>query len=356
MLNRKARPLAQGYQYEAGTLEEAEWNRLVPGFADANLNQTWAYAAIEEGQGNVCPLLVRRDGRMAALAMARFKRVPGLGIGLAYVHRGPLWRRKDADADPEDFRQAVRALRNEFVCKQGLSLRINPAAFDDDRYGLAAILGEEGFSPARGQIRGRTLVMDLTLPLDAIRQGLGRNWKRKLKQNEQSTLETIEGADLSLFESFGPVYAQMIARKSLPVSEMFSQFAQIQSRLPEELKMGILLCKSEGALCAGLVWCAMGDTGIELLAATSDIGAEAGGSHLLRWRLVERFKQLGLLHYNLNGIDPIANPGTYRFKKELAGKTGRDVCYLGKFDASAGPLTGSLVLLRDAWRAWKKRR
>lgn len=354
MLRQKAQPLAEGYRYQTDTVDQTQWNCLLSGFADANFNQTWAYAQTEEGRDNIGPFVLTRNGEVAALAMVRFKRVAALGIGLAYVHRGPLWR-QGAHSNPEVFRQAIRALRNEFVCKRGLSLRLNPAVFDDDSFGLASVLAGEGFSRVRQQIPNRTIVMDLAPSLEALRHGLGRNWRRNLKLNEANNLEVVEGTERSLFEEFRVAYGQMIARKSLHVSEMFSQFEEIQSTMPDSLKLRIMLCRSGGTLCSGLIWSAMGDTGIALLAATSDAGMRAGGSHLLQWRLVEKLKQDGMQHYNLNGIDPIENPGTYRFKRELAGKSGRDVCYLGKFDASAGPLTESLIRLRDGYRVWKRR-
>ena len=45
----------------------------------------------------------------------------------------------------DTFRQAVRALRNEFVCKRGLVLRLFPLLFDDDAPCFASMLAEEGF-------------------------------------------------------------------------------------------------------------------------------------------------------------------------------------------------------------------
>jgi lipid II:glycine glycyltransferase (peptidoglycan interpeptide bridge formation enzyme) len=114
--------------------------------------------------------------------------------------------------------------------------------------------------------------------------------------------------------------------------------------------MNIMLCRSNEGVCAGLVWSAIGKTGIELFAATSDAGTKTGGSYLLRWKLVEKLKQNRFGVYNLNGINPIRNPGTYRFKAELAGKNGKDVYYLGRFDACFPGLSSWSVACGDTLR------
>ena len=348
--------LAEGYSYEADTLNEHSWHQLVQRFEDANVFQTWAYAEAEAEKRNLSPLILTCNGERVAAALVRFKRLPVFGIGLAYVHRGPMWRRRGVEIRVEHFRQILRALRNEFVCRRGLTLRINPELFDDDVQGLNAVIGEEGFAPVRNQVRNRTILMDLTPPLTVLRQGLGRNWKRNLKRAEEGHLQVIEDTDEGLIEKVIAIYEEMVSRKSFIGSGSIYRFRQIQARLPEDLKMKIMLCMSNGEVCAGLVWSAIGEMGIELHAATSNAGTQSGGSHLLRWKLVEKLKQQNAVCYNLNGIDPIKNPGTYRFKKELAGGHGRDVFYLGKFDASAGFLSELLIQLRDAIRTQKKMR
>jgi lipid II:glycine glycyltransferase (peptidoglycan interpeptide bridge formation enzyme) len=184
---------------------------------------------------------------------------------------------------------------------------------------------------------------------------MSRNWRRNLKRDEEAGLEFVEGSDGTLIDGVESIYREMVSRKAFSASESISRLRQIQHKLPDDLKLKIMLCKSEGEICAGLVWSAIGNTGIELIAATSDAGTRIGGSHLLRWKAVESLKQQGIVLYNLNGINPARNPGTYRFKKDLAGTHGRDVFLLGKFDATPGLLIASLVQLRDMLRIWKKR-
>src|SRR4029079_2790488 len=66
---------------------------------------------------------------------------------------------------------------------------------------------------------------------------------------------------------------------------------------------------------------------------TSNNGMKSRGSYLLQSRLVEQLKRGGAMVYDLNGINPVTNPGTYKFKSDLAERNGKEVCYLGRFEA-----------------------
>jgi lipid II:glycine glycyltransferase (peptidoglycan interpeptide bridge formation enzyme) len=351
MSNRSIKPLADAYDYKVGTANEQSWNQLVQEFDDGTIFQTWAYAAIEESPRNILPLVLTKHGEVVAIALVRFRKLPILGMGLAYVHRGPMWRRTGMEVNMEHFRQVLRALRNEFVCKRRINLRINPDIFNDDAPGLRAIIAEEGFLPTPHQTPVRTLLIDLTPSLDDLWKNIDRNWRRNLKRDQEKHFEVIEGSDDKLVEEVIAIYKEMASRKAIPETDLIKQMKALESMLPDGLKMKIMLCKSDEKICAGLVWSTIGDTGIDLIAATSNAGTQMGGSHLLRWMHLEEMKQQGLVHYDLNGINPAMNHGTYQFKKELAGRRGRDVFYLGKFDACAGLVSASLIHFRDILRA-----
>ena len=109
-------------------------------------------------------------------------------------------------------------------------------------------------------------------------------------------------------------------------------------------------CQSNGKPIAGLVGSAIGDVGIELIAATGNDGLELGGSYLLRWKMVEYLKRCGCHFYDLNGINPERNPGGYQFKSGLCEKNGLDLHYLGTFEAFKNPLSRLAVSLGENLR------
>ena len=347
---RKVRELAPGYTSEVDTVDEQTWCQTLQQFDDANIYQTWPYGKVTSGKGNVSRLLLRKNGDIAAIAQARIAKLPLVNVGIAYVGWGPLWRRTATAANVETFRQAVRALRNEFVCRRGLVLRVFPDLFSDEASSGSAVLAEEGFSSLGEQTRGRTILMDLSAPLADLREGMNPHYKRELKLAERKKLEVVEGSDDELFAAFISIYKEMVARKKFVEPNDIHQFRSIQDQLPEKLKMRIMLCRSSGGVCAGLICSAMGKTAICLFGATGNNGIRSNGSYLLQWKLLERLKQEGVAVYNLNGINPARNPGTYKFKNDLAGKNGRDVYYLGRFDACFPGLSSWSIACGDRLR------
>jgi lipid II:glycine glycyltransferase (peptidoglycan interpeptide bridge formation enzyme) len=337
MTKRKERELAPHFTSEVDTVTERDWQERLQEFDDANIYQTWPYAEVSWGPGNTSHLVLKKEGRTVALAQVRVLKIPFVNIGIAYARWGPIWRRS-TEADEDVFRQAVRALRNEFTCKRSLVLRLFPALFDDDLLCYSAILKEEGFSVLRGVSANRTILMDLSPSLEGLREGMLPHWKRELKIAERKQLQVIEGDQDELFGAFIEIYREMVSRKQFVEPNDINHFRLIQARLPKKLKMRIMLCKSGDDICSGLICSAIGNTAIYLFGSTSNRGMKSNGSYLLHWKLLETLKQQQIAVYNLNGINPARNPGTYKFKRDLAGSNGRDVRFVGRFESHPGNL------------------
>ena len=167
---------------------------------------------------------------------------------------------------------------------------------------------------------------------------------------ERNQLEVIEGSEDELFEAFIDIYKEMVSRKKFVEPNDIRQFRLIQSQLPEKLKMKILLCRSGKDVCAGLVCSIMGESAVYVFGATSNAGMKSRGSYLLHWKLLEKLKQHHIAFYDLNGINPIKNPGTYKFKNDLGGINSKDVYFLGRFDAHASILSHLCVTCGETLR------
>jgi peptidoglycan pentaglycine glycine transferase (the first glycine) len=356
--NSKRRELHDGYVSEVDTVDEKAWCQVLEQFEDANIYQTWSYDEVRGGRRNLSHLLLRKNGMIVAAAQSRIVRLPLINAGIAYVRWGPVWRSSKGETSTETLRQVVRALQNEYSGRRGLVLRIYPAIFDDDSYGLASILREEGFSVS-DEKPDRTLLLNLSLTLEQLRSGLRPHWHRYLKVAEKSGLEIVEAADDKSFEMFVKIYKEMVARKGFAEPNDINDFRLIQDRLPARLKMKVILCSSGGEVCAGVVCSAIGKTAVYLFGATSNAGLKARGAYLLHWRLIEWLKRTGFTTYDLNGINPVTNAGTYKFKSDLCGNNGKDVYFLGRFDSCTSVLSGSLVSwgdrLRGGYRACRKK-
>ena len=348
-IGRKKRELGPGYSVAIDAVDEACWHRILEDFNDANIYQTWAYGEVLGSRGSISHVVLEKDGEIVAAAQARIVKLPVVAAGVAYVRWGPLWRRSALEPDLESFRQIIRALRNEYACKRGLVLRLRPALFRERGSEFAPILAEEGYRSGP-ETAERTLRLDLTRSTEDLKKGMRPHWRRYLKVAEKSDLEITEGSACTLFDEFVGIYRELVSRKAFTEPNDIREFRSLQERLPQNLKMKVLLCKADGKLCSGLICSAIGDTAIYLYGATSNGGLKSRGSYLLHWKLIEWLKETGIATYDLHGINPATNPGTYKFKADLCGSNGQDVHFLGQFDAHASPLSHGCVALGDRLR------
>lgn len=123
----------------------------------------------------------------------------------------------------------------------------------------------------------------------------------------------------------------MANRKGLSYLSDIEHLKKVQKELPPDFKLKIILCRLNGETCAGAIFSAISTTGVYLVGATSTAGMKSKGSYLIQWEFLRWLKEKGFKSYDLNGINPEVNPGTYHFKRGVAGKNGIDVEFLGKY-------------------------
>jgi hypothetical protein len=335
---------------EVDSVDEKGWHKLLNDFADANIYQTWGYEVVRSGQANVSHLVIKQQSSVVAAVQARLLRIPYLGLGVAYVRWGPLWKRRNCAAAQEVFRRTVRALRDEYVGRRGLVLRIVSSLIDQGNRLFRRILEEEGYVFQEQAKPYRTILMDLRPSLEELYQGLHQKWRNCLNGARKRQLEIIEGEDDVLFDSFERVYAAMRDRKQFISYTDLRQYKRIQRELPAGEKMRVFLGKVDGEPCAGAICSGLGSSGLYLFGAISNRGMKTNASYLVQWKVLEWLKARGCEWYDLNGINPTENEGTYRFKSRLAGRYGQEINFLGQYDCYRNTPTRLFVRAGDLLR------
>lgn len=331
------------YTAEFDRLDATTWYGILGQFCDANIYQTLAYDEVRYGEDKLSHFVLKRSGTIVSAGQLVLVRVPMLGAGVAYMRWGPLWRRYGSQPDIDVFRAALRALRDEYVTRRGLCLRIYPVAFDDRDRVLRDVLLAERFVPAPRENPQRTLILDISPDPAELRSNFAQKWRNCLHKAERSLAQVRVGQDDGMFAEFSEIYHEMVRRKGFEQQNDLREFRRIQQALPETWKMGIFLCDQGGRATSGAVCSASGDTGVYLFGGTSNDGMGSNGSYLIQWSVIQWLKSRGCRSYNLNGINPESNPGTYHFKAGVAGRSGRDVHYLGRFDSYQGSLRATGV-------------
>jgi hypothetical protein len=320
--------LPPGYKVEIDQVTREDWNSVIQLFDDASIYQTWSYGALHWGEGSLSHVVLRHGPEVVAAAQCQIVRMPFLQKGgMARAYRGPMWRRSGRSPDQAILRAMTEVLHQEYVMRRGMLLRIVPNVCASKGDGIRHLL--DGMDFRWKASRYRTLIVDLQPSLGDLQKQLGGDWRRNLKRALKGQLIIKEGCSDELFSQFLALYTEMMSRKSFHTGVDVHVFRKMQEDLPVTQQMKLLVAEHQGEpVCAVILSC-HGDTGIYLLGATGDKGLLQGGSYLLLWRAMELMKDLGVRWFDLGGIDPEANPGTYHFK---AGLGGRDVRHVGEFD------------------------
>lgn len=354
------RLLSEGYNVQVDSVDKDRWHEILKEFKDVNLYQTWSYGTILWGRENISHLILEKDHEAVACAQVRIVKFPFLRSGLAYIRGGPLWHKGYEDSYTRTLHQALVALRNEYVHNRGLMLRIAPNTVSINTDDAVSVLHSEEYRHHTNGLNSRTLMVDLRCSTEELRQSMQRQWRNNLKKAEKNNLHISQGTQDHLYDMFKKLYLDMHSRKKFVEYMDINKYQLIQRDLPDPFKMHIMICQSGGNPCAALISSLLGDTAINLLAASSsyDLANHLNGSHLLFWKMMEQAKIQGCRWNDLGGINPSRNPGGYQFKKGIAGKNGLDIQSVTQFETYANVLSSLMVrygdLLRFTYRRAKE--
>ncbi len=323
--------LPSEYSAEFDNIDKDSWYKLLDLFDDANIYQTWAYEEVRHGRKNMSHFILKNNNKVVAISQARILKVPLLKMGMAYIRWGPLWILRDTKPDLDIFRHAVRALANEYVLRRNYVLRLRPILFEHAAP-YSEVLMTEGYDEVTSEGKQRTFLLSLKYSMDELRQNTNKQWRRHLKLSEQNGFNIVTGTADEQYDALIRVYEAMLDIKRFDKPNDIHEFRLIQQRLPEHLKMNTLLCYSNGEPCAAALCTTMGNSAMNIYRATNGVGRNNNASYFLQWKVLEWAKHQRSNIFNVNGVNPERNPGTFSFKAGLCGKKAADVRYIGVFD------------------------
>jgi lipid II:glycine glycyltransferase (peptidoglycan interpeptide bridge formation enzyme) len=319
------------------------WHNSLREFEDANIYQTWNFAALALNEKIVKHLAIYTNQNLIGLVQVRIRTVPILNRGIAYILNGPVWQKKNQENNIEILSDIFGALRQKFVVNQKLFLRINPYIFSD-KISNFDFIENINFKLVEQVRQYQTLVLYLDKDLDEIRKSFKQKWRNCLNRSERNGLEIIEGNDPELYKDFLNIYNQMIVRKKFKEYANPYRMGKMNGELDEEYKLKIFMAYKDKLPVASLIGSAIGNTGIYLLGASNEIGMKNKGSYLLQWEMIKWLKQRGCKRYDLGGINLDDNPGVYHFK---AGITKQEVFGMGTYETHNGGLSKIIVSFRE---------
>ena len=316
---------------EIDKVDQSCWDHLITQFDDASLHQTWAYG-ISSGR-RISHIAIKEGSNFRGCCQVILRKLPFFNINIADIKWGPLFMKKGEMFKPEILLRLVRAIKEEYGIKRGCLIKIVPQAIGERKKPLKQILEDECFKRNKAERPYKTFMLDLSLPLEELRNNLSQRWRRCLNKAERSELEVVEGTGDEFYKIFLNLAIEMVERKNLTKVHIdsFREYRRIQEYLPEPFKMKIMICKKDSEPVCATICSAIGDTGVYLFAATGQKGLKLNGSYILQWRMIQWMKGSGVRYYDLGAFNPQLNPGVYIFKLGIAGKRGWEEIFLGEY-------------------------
>lgn len=299
------------------------WQQLALSFLDYNYRQLWHFgvACANRLKATSEHVAIYDGTELVGLADVRIKRIPFLKTGIAYINGGPMVRSStNSEEGIRRLQVALAGLTETYVRQKKLVLRIQPNLGPDGWNDLqSSIFQDLGYAIGRQQRFYRTLVLDISQPLEDIRKQLNQKWRNCLNNAEKRNLTVRAGTDGTYFSVFINLYKELTHRKDFDVDLNPEFYLQVQKSLAEHERFLISIVYENEQPVAGHVSSILGDTCVYLLGATNDAGLKNKAAYLAQWSVIQTAKERGCWFYDLGGIDPDKNPGVYHFKKGLGG-------------------------------------
>lgn len=328
----------------------AGWDAFVAGHPWGHLMQSRAWAAVRSKTGwkpFFVALVENEQYRAAALCLRRG--IPGTGLGLLYLPRGPVveW------GAPQIVNGLGSAIQRLADAQRAFVIQADPAV-PESQEAVHAALERLGF--CREEKQGLFRVLQprwvMRIPLDAYGgpEGLLAALPHKTRYNihlaERKGVQVVSRTDEGAGRLFHDLLADAARAKGYPVRG-FPYHAAVWRHCIQAGLGEYLFAQKDGATIAAIQVLRFGATAWYMYGASTDRDRHLMPTYLLQWTGIRRAWDAGCRCYDMRGVySRTPQPdhpdyGVYDFKR--------------KFNAEMVPLLGEydLVLRPRAYRVWR---
>jgi lipid II:glycine glycyltransferase (peptidoglycan interpeptide bridge formation enzyme) len=335
-------------------IEQAQWQQYAGGFADYSIFQTWPYQQVRadvEGQELSRIVVKDKSDEVVAMSHVRIKHFRPLGLRVGYMQWGPLILRKDGTSGCSA--EVLGVLREAYLGNRVNVLKVVPNITEhSENERFVTMLRESGFHGKSSVSPYHTMVLRLGRSQDELRKGLHQSWRRLLHKAEAAGVEAREYTDDTQFQTLEGFYMDLIRKKHFRGVHP-QVFARTQRALPQSEQMSLVVAYLEGEPVSVHLSTNLGDSGIMLLAASSERGYQCSASYVAWWKAVLISNGRGMKKYDVGGVDFENDPGIARFK---AGLGGEECSYIGAFETCTNAAVENIWAMGErAYRMLKRR-
>lgn len=302
--------------------DPARWDEFVEAAPYRSFSQLWEWGelrreggwsalrlAIGEGEGSSAPIL--------AGVQLMVRRVPVVGVGLAYAPRGPAGALDDEDV----WSELIVAIRHLAVRERLATVRLEPEAAASSLIG--ARMRARFWRPAPAVQPVTTRIIDLTRSEEELRADLRRKHRQYIAKTERQglTLERLDGSAAPDAVSTGLAdFHRILAGTGERVgfhTRPLAYYTKVWHALAPANRVRLQFASREGKRLATLFHITCGDRAAELYGGATSAGAEAHANYFVKWGAILALKEEGFASYDLWG-QPTG--GIAQFKEGFGGE------------------------------------
>ncbi|MCP5082672.1 MAG: peptidoglycan bridge formation glycyltransferase FemA/FemB family protein [Alphaproteobacteria bacterium] len=301
-----------------------EFDRLAARYDDVVSEQTSRFVESRWGASRTERIVVERGGEEIAVAALVVFSIPGTGRGLAIAKWGPLWRQKGQTLDVTRLRNALQALRLEYVDRRGLFLSVQPHADPEFSDASVEALKGLGFTEGSSLPYPDRYLVDVSVTPEELKSSLDQKWRYNLKKSLKNDLEIKMVEAGAGYAEFMQLYEQMLDRKQFQDSSAIATLADLVHAEEPEHRPVFVMVYADGRPTAGAVLGIAGDRAVYLYGATDERALRLKAGYAMHGWIADWLCGLpGARWYDLGGTD--GDQGLHQFKKGFCGKLGRIV-------------------------------
>ena len=310
---------SRNYNFSTGIYNAKQWEALMGLSSDVNLIQSWAYGEAKVKTGNwevERGLITDENGNAVGACQAFVRQIRFLGDAFVWINRGPIALSEKISS--EHYREMLMALVRYYVDKRRLYVRIAPMWKE-------RVSGQEWFDTCgltKTNTRGwSSAIVDLQLPVNAIRAQLHGKWRNALVRAEKSEIQVRDGDDEVLFRIFLEGYSKHLEQRGLEGGINKKLLIALKSTFSSGSNLHVLIAFLEDQAVGGMAIAKYAGMAEYLAGFNIGKGRKLNVGQLLMWTAIKRFQARSYIRLDLGGLDKVLTPGgIYQFKKRIGGQ------------------------------------
>ena len=309
----------------ANDINPKDWDIYLQKFSNYDLYQSYNWGEFKKNYGWIPYRFIGIDSnnQVKIIAQCLLKEFP-FSIGILYCPGGPLGDLHLIDKDFTDICQ--KTINRRFLY---IKLRVNHLKNKETLDYFSDSIWKESKNKLTN---GLSMNLNIENDENSLIAGFSKNWRRNLKRFKKSELIIEEWKNYNISELI-LIYRNLESYKNIRMQYSDNELKHIFEYFNE--KIVLFRCyNKDGRLIAFRGAMIVGDKAFDFFAATHPLGRKLYPSNKLLYTLLLHCKSLGVLTYDLGGIDSVNNPGVYNFKK---GTGATQIEYIGEWEwASSG--------------------